>query len=94
MHTAHPSGIELQQKLYISERTLCCLKPHLLFVVCFAGPRNCIGQKFALMEEKVMVSTIFRNFHVKAAIKRDEVNVLCEIITRPEDGLYVTLEKR
>lgn len=59
-----------------------------------AGPRNCIGQKFALMEEKVMVSTIFRNFYVNAALKREEVNVLCEIITRPEDGLYVTLEKR
>lgn len=59
-----------------------------------AGVRNCIGQKFAMMEEKVMVATIFRNFRVKAAIKREEVTVLCEIITRPEDGLYVTLEKR
>lgn len=59
-----------------------------------AGPRNCIGQKFAMMEEKVMVSTIFRNFRVKPAIKREEVKVLCELITRPEGELLVTLEKR
>lgn len=47
-----------------------------------------------MMEEKVMLATIFRNFNVKAAIKREDVVVLSELITRPEDGLYVTLEKR
>ncbi|CAL8135189.1 unnamed protein product [Orchesella dallaii] len=59
-----------------------------------AGPRNCIGQKFAMMEEKVLISTIFRNFKVHAAQKREDVDVLCELITRPQDGLHVTLEKR
>ncbi|KAF4525161.1 hypothetical protein B566_EDAN014752, partial [Ephemera danica] len=32
-----------------------------------AGPRNCIGQKFALLEEKVVVSTVLRRFRVEAA---------------------------
>ncbi|ODM88969.1 Cytochrome P450 4c3 [Orchesella cincta] len=59
-----------------------------------AGPRNCIGQKFAMMEEKVMISTIFRNFRVHAAERMEDVDVLCELITRPEAGLHVTLEKR
>ncbi|CAL8148227.1 unnamed protein product [Orchesella dallaii] len=59
-----------------------------------AGPRNCIGQKFAIMEEKVMLATIFRNFHVKAAQRMEDVTVLCEVIMRPEAGLHVTLEMR
>lgn len=59
-----------------------------------AGPRNCIGQKFALMEEKVVLSTIFRSFRVKAMNKREEVEVLSELISRPEGGIHVMLEKR
>ncbi|ODN03389.1 Cytochrome P450 4c3 [Orchesella cincta] len=59
-----------------------------------AGPRNCIGQKFAMMEEKVMLATIFRNFNVKAAQRMEDVNRLCEVIMRPEAGLWVTMQKR
>nr|XP_016942919.1 probable cytochrome P450 4e1 isoform X1 [Drosophila suzukii] len=33
-----------------------------------AGPRNCIGQKFALLEIKTMVSKIIRNFKVLPAL--------------------------
>ncbi|KAH8285290.1 hypothetical protein KR054_007376 [Drosophila jambulina] len=33
-----------------------------------AGPRNCIGQKFALLEIKTVVSKIVRNFHVLPAL--------------------------
>ncbi|KAH8401367.1 hypothetical protein KR009_004956 [Drosophila setifemur] len=33
-----------------------------------AGPRNCIGQKFALLEIKTIVSKIIRNFHVLPAL--------------------------
>ncbi|ODM91286.1 Cytochrome P450 4c3 [Orchesella cincta] len=59
-----------------------------------AGPRNCIGQKFAMMEEKVLLSSIFRRFRVKAAERLQDVNVLCDVITRPEMGLHVTMKKR
>jgi len=33
-----------------------------------AGPRNCIGQKFALLEIKTVVSKIIRNFEVLPAL--------------------------
>ncbi|XP_030388381.1 cytochrome P450 4e3-like [Scaptodrosophila lebanonensis] len=32
-----------------------------------AGPRNCIGQKFALLELKVTLSKLLRHFHLKPA---------------------------
>lgn len=56
-----------------------------------AGPRNCIGQKFAMMEQKVILSTIFRNFHVKALDKRDELTLLNDVILRPMNGIHVHL---
>ena len=56
-----------------------------------AGPRNCIGQRFALMEEKCVLASIFRHFHVKAIDKREEIVLLAELILRPRDGIRVVL---
>ena len=49
------------------------------------------GQKFALMEEKIILSSIFRNFHVKALDKREELILLIELILRPRDGIRLRL---
>ncbi|KAL7646992.1 UNVERIFIED_CONTAM: hypothetical protein RMT77_002249 [Armadillidium vulgare] len=49
-----------------------------------AGPRNCIGQKFALMEEKVILSTFLRNYRVESILKMEELNVAPEVILRNE----------
>ncbi|CAG7725592.1 unnamed protein product [Allacma fusca] len=54
-----------------------------------AGPRNCIGQKFALMEEKVVLAQVFRNFRLESVEKREDVLLTTEIILRSKDGLHV-----
>ncbi|XP_050392897.1 cytochrome P450 4V2 [Patella vulgata] len=59
-----------------------------------AGLRNCIGQRFALLEEKVLLSTIFRNFKVESLQKRDELRPTGELILRPEKGIIVRLTSR
>ncbi|CAG7824844.1 unnamed protein product, partial [Allacma fusca] len=59
-----------------------------------AGPRNCIGQKFAMIEEKVILANLFRNFKVEAAERIEDVTVMMEIITRPKNGLRVRLISR
>ncbi|KAM5194428.1 cytochrome P450 4V2-like [Mantella aurantiaca] len=59
-----------------------------------AGLRNCIGQRFALMEEKVVLSTILRNFSVKASQEKEEIRLVGELILRPEDGIWIELEHR
>ncbi|XP_075466236.1 cytochrome P450 4V2 [Ascaphus truei] len=59
-----------------------------------AGLRNCIGQRFALMEEKVVLSTILRQFCVQASQKREELCLVGELILRPQDGMWITLKNR
>ena len=52
------------------------------------------GQKFALLEEKVILSTIFRNFNVKSTQKREELCPLLELMLKPANGIDVILTKR
>ncbi|XP_053475415.1 cytochrome P450 4V2 [Ictalurus furcatus] len=59
-----------------------------------AGLRNCIGQRFAQMEEKVILASILRSFNIVSCQKRDELKPLGDLILRPEQGIWITLEKR
>lgn len=59
-----------------------------------AGPRNCIGQKFAILEEKVILSSIIRKFKVEAIDRREDLTLMCEQILRPKDGIRLKLTRR
>ncbi|XP_063612530.1 cytochrome P450 4c3-like [Penaeus indicus] len=59
-----------------------------------AGPRNCIGQKFALMEEKILLSHIMRSFRVESTVKREDLRLIGELVLRPENGNPVKLYPR
>jgi cytochrome P450 len=59
-----------------------------------AGPRNCLGQKFAYNEEKIVLAHIFRNFNVTSEIAYEKLQVNPAIISRHLDPLPVRLEPR
>ncbi|KFO35136.1 Cytochrome P450 4V2 [Fukomys damarensis] len=59
-----------------------------------AGPRNCIGQRFAVMEEKTILSYILRWFWVESSQKREELGLSGELILRPNNGIWITLKRR
>ncbi|XP_055850522.1 cytochrome P450 4c3-like [Episyrphus balteatus] len=59
-----------------------------------AGPRNCIGQKFAILEEKAVLSKILRTYKIEAVDRREDLTLLGELILRPKDGLKVRITKR
>jgi len=57
-----------------------------------AGPRNCIGQKFAMLEMKAVLSRLLRTYKVKAM--PPEPLLASQLILRSETGINICLEKR
>lgn len=69
-------------------------RPAYAYVPFSAGSRNCIGQRFALLEEKIVLSSILRRFKLKTSQRRDDLHVSFEIILRADHGAAVQLEPR
>lgn len=59
-----------------------------------AGNRNCIGKKFAVYEQKSMLSTIIRNFKWTTVGKREDIDLISELVLRPLDGVQLKFQKR
>ncbi|XP_033117098.1 cytochrome P450 4V2-like [Anneissia japonica] len=59
-----------------------------------AGPRNCIGQRFAMFEEKVILAHIFRKFKAEAVQEFEDLKIHGEIVLRPSAGIEIKLTKR
>ena len=50
--------------------------------------------KFALLEEKVLISKMLRNFQWTSHRETNEIPVIAEIITRPMDGCNISINDR
>lgn len=59
-----------------------------------AGSRNCIGQRFALLEEKVVLSSVLRNFRVVSDTPEADLQLMFEVVLRSRGGNHVRLLPR
>lgn len=64
------------------------------FVPFSAGPRSCVGRKYAILKLKIILSTILRNFRIKSDIKEADFRLQADIILKRAEGFQVRLEPR
>ncbi|KAH7984479.1 hypothetical protein HPB52_021524 [Rhipicephalus sanguineus] len=53
----------------------------------FGGPRNCIGQRFAVQEAKIVVTQLMRHFEIHSKLPEEELQLELGIVLRPSQGL-------
>lgn len=57
-----------------------------------AGPRNCIGSRFAMLETKIAVARIIKDYELKPTHdSQNDLALLCRGAIVPKDGVHVKL---
>ncbi|KAF5302920.1 hypothetical protein FQA39_LY02100 [Lamprigera yunnana] len=64
------------------------------FIPFSAGPRSCVGRKYAMLKLKVLLSTIMRNFVVKSKCQESDFQLQGDIILKRAEGFPISLEPR
>ncbi|CAB3235965.1 unnamed protein product [Arctia plantaginis] len=59
-----------------------------------AGPRSCVGRKYALLKLKVLLSTVLRNYKVISDVTEDQFALQADIILKRADGFRLKIEPR
>lgn len=59
-----------------------------------AGQRNCIGQKLALLEIKLMILYLIRSFRIESLVALDQVSISVELVMRPKSKMAIRLIAR
>lgn len=66
--------------------------PNLAYIPFSAGPRNCIGQQFALNEIKITIALLLKSFRIYRDEETPEPNPQMKMIYTSENGIFVKLE--
>ncbi|GAB6033127.1 Cytochrome P450 4V2 [Chamberlinius hualienensis] len=64
------------------------------FIPFSAGSRNCIGQRFAMMELKTVMAHVLHRYTLKTETKLETVKKLGEFVLRPSGGLWLQFKSR
>ncbi|KAL6416388.1 hypothetical protein ACFW04_013528 [Cataglyphis niger] len=54
-----------------------------------AGPRNCIGQRFGLLELKAMIAPLIHNFYLEPIDHLKDIRLTADIIIRPSQPVHI-----
>ncbi|XP_055609047.1 cytochrome P450 4c3-like [Uranotaenia lowii] len=58
------------------------------------GNRNCIGQKFALLEEKAVMVAVLRKYRIHSLVRREDLTLYGELVLKSKNGLPIRISRR
>lgn len=64
------------------------------FIPFSAGPRSCVGRKYAMLKLKILLSTVCRNFIVFSNYKETDFKLQGDIILKRSDGFRIQIKPR
>ncbi|XP_066583498.1 cytochrome P450 4g15-like [Prorops nasuta] len=64
------------------------------FIPFSAGPRSCVGRKYAMLKLKVLLSTILRNYRILSDLTEKDFRLQVDIILKRSDGFRIKIEPR
>ncbi|XP_043267856.1 cytochrome P450 4g15-like [Venturia canescens] len=64
------------------------------FIPFSAGPRSCVGRKYAMLKLKVLLSTILRNYRILSDLTEKDFRLKVDIILKRDDGFRIKIEPR
>ncbi|XP_057659026.1 cytochrome P450 4g15 [Diorhabda carinulata] len=64
------------------------------FIPFSAGPRSCVGRKYAMLKLKILLSTIIRNYKITSNIGEKDFQLQADIILKRAEGFKIKLEPR
>ncbi|KAI7815567.1 cytochrome p450 [Rhyzopertha dominica] len=88
----YPNPNKFDPDNFLPERT--ANRHYYAFVPFSAGPRSCVGRKYAMLKLKILLSTILRNYRVYSDVKEEDFKLQADIILKRSDGFRIRLEPR
>ncbi|XP_055300649.1 cytochrome P450 4g15-like [Sitodiplosis mosellana] len=88
----YPNPDRFDPDNFLPERTQ--YRHYYSFIPFSAGPRSCVGRKYAMLKLKVLLSTILRNYRIKSSLTQDDFKLQADIILKRTDGFRIEVEPR
>ncbi|KAK9870275.1 hypothetical protein WA026_006362 [Henosepilachna vigintioctopunctata] len=88
----YPNPDKFDPDNFLPERT--ANRHYYAFIPFSAGPRSCVGRKYAMLKLKILLSTLMRNFRVISDVPEDEYKLQGDIILKRADGFRIKLVPR
>nr|XP_018909838.1 PREDICTED: cytochrome P450 4g15-like isoform X1 [Bemisia tabaci]UZM07729.1 CYP4G16A [Bemisia tabaci] len=88
----YPNPDEFNPDNFLPEKTT--NRHYYAFVPFGAGPRGCLGRKFAMLQLKVLLSTVLRNYKIYSDVPQKDWKLQADIILKRADGFRIRLEPR
>lgn len=88
----YPNALAFDPDNFLPERTQ--NRHYYSFIPFSAGPRSCVGRKYAMLKLKILLSTVLRNFKINSKLTEDDYKLQADIILKRTDGFRIEIEPR